>query len=75
MGGRDLPEKRPASEKPVWMYSRPMAADVIAKAADGERLGDHLGAALQAAPGLEQRRDLDLALDPEQLGEVQRGQS
>ena len=56
------------------MCRRPWATDVGAKAVHRERLGDHLGAPLQADPGLEQRRDLDLVLDPEQLGEVERRQ-
>ena len=74
VGGRDLPEIAAGIREAGLDVQAALATDVGAKAVHGERLGDRVGAPLQADPGLEQRRDLDLVLDAEQLREVERGQ-
>ncbi len=74
VGGRDLAEGA-AGIGIAGLDAHPaMAAQIIPVARHLERLGDHPGTLLQPGQALEQRRDLDLLGDPEQLGEIERGQ-
>ena len=74
MAGGDLAE-RPAGVREAGLDAQPaVALDVGAKALDAQRLGDRPRALLEADQGLEQGRDLDLVLDTEQPGEIERGQ-
>ena len=74
VAGGDLAE-RPAGVREAGLDAQPaVALDIGAKALDAQRLGDRARALLEADQGLEQGRDLDLVLDPEQPGEIERRQ-
>ncbi len=65
----------PAGVREAGLDADPAAAaDIVAVGRNGQGTLNDLGAALEGGAGLEQRRDIDPVLDPEQLGEVQRRQ-
>lgn len=73
-GGGHLPDEAPGVREPGLHCHAASQAGIGAVGRLCQQGVEEPAAVLKSGLGLEQRRDIDLVLDPEQLGEIERGE-